>query len=1339
MRRSAVLLLFILVLSATAVDKGDHTALDTFIQNSLDTDARRFESMDQVYYTAMSLSYLQELMDIPSSYEQRILDLRQTILSFISDSRNTNGGYGNWKEAISSMESTFQAVLILDALGEPQMNSSEILTFVDRLRTENGGYFPLLNWDAPDVTSSYRALKIKRILQPSLNLSQSDPLLPSFFETTYEPPVFILGGSGYGELNSSSAELLSSGLVLKSYALLGGTDPHIANVAEFVKSLQSPNGGVAGVVGGLPTTGYTAAAIDYYLQLYSDPQYNVSKYFPTSFLADAVDYLLSNRLGASGFGTRGTSTSASLSSTFFAVRTLYGLESRGLLNYTLDYSGVLSFVVSTEESTYGYGSYPGDTPSLTDTARALLLKRIIGHNTSSGLTADYVVSSFDTDNGGFGFRPGATARVKYTYYGLIATRLLGIEFANFGEITQFILSAQTDLGGFSQIAGGRVPYISHSYWAVSTLNLLGELDELNRTSLLQWVEGVRHPTGMYSNSLNSKASILSTYRSIEIQRLLARDVVVDGNFTVEFLKYQTESGGFVNTLDKTVPTMEATYFASLLAMELGIELNWSKITGFVQSLENPDGGYALRPAFSSRISSSLYALQLLNVLQGDAEVEVEGRTEDFFAPLVTVDFIPRLQNYDEFSGSYKVLADVRDPEGGVADSYVEINWEKGGKVEYLRFPGNQQENGSWIYTFGPFTEEGIVEFRVVAIDANGNKGTSDWFYLTSKARLQGENLGEEEPIDFLGIAFMLSYILAFIEGLYLLYKQQKMKKQEVKDIFDNENTSNFHTLYLLIFMGVFSLLARVYLATGTQIFANSLLIFRFMVATVVILAAKYLIGLRSYGLFAPSVLVVSMIAVGPLWGTVIFANVFAVGYLARMLLDPYNLPVGFRIGILMLFNVATLGLLELMGEIYLIPVLSGSIFVPIIITPWIADRYVAQVKEYDHLHAFTRLVVTVVITLVAYLLMGNDTIVRFIALHPESWVILLYVLLKMSQVQKYSLFDKQRFRKLFERSDDPLSISIRNRNYIARYNAQILNPVINKYDMKMQFEKWNVPSPGILAVLTDLNQVDALFDRIPNDPLFQRGFVIKPTQSLGGIGIIVVKGIEDGNFRVGSDLYSPAALKRECRKIILGEYLSSQTTSDQDIVLIEELIEPNEKLAQISTGLPDIRVIVFRGVPVMAMARLPTSLSDGKANLKQGAIGAGIHIRDGKIFYAEWKQHEISVHPDTLQPIIGFEIDRWNEILAIACLTQKSSALGYAGVDLVVDKSGDIFVLEINKRPGLEIQNINQASLMNRLGVVEELDLDATGHSPLRAAKLGRWLDENDWRIDPDSLKEEFE
>ena len=41
-------------------------------------------------------------------------------------------------------------------------------------------------------------------------------------------------------------------------------------------------------------------------------------------------------------------------------------------------------------------------------------------------------------------------------------------------------------------------------------------------------------------------------------------------------------------------------------------------------------------------------------------------------------------------------------------------------------------------------------------------------------------------------------------------------------------------------------------------------------------------------------------------------------------------------------------------------------------------------------------------------------------------------------------------------------------------------------------------------------------------------------------------------------------------------------------------------------GIPDVRVILYRGEPAMAMLRLPTKESGGRANLHQGGIGAGV-------------------------------------------------------------------------------------------------------------------------------------
>lgn len=46
-------------------------------------------------------------------------------------------------------------------------------------------------------------------------------------------------------------------------------------------------------------------------------------------------------------------------------------------------------------------------------------------------------------------------------------------------------------------------------------------------------------------------------------------------------------------------------------------------------------------------------------------------------------------------------------------------------------------------------------------------------------------------------------------------------------------------------------------------------------------------------------------------------------------------------------------------------------------------------------------------------------------------------------------------------------------------------------------------------------------------------------------------------------------------------------------------------------GLPDIRILVFRDVPVVVMLRLLTPISDGKAHLHRSAIDATIDRGQG--------------------------------------------------------------------------------------------------------------------------------
>jgi alpha-L-glutamate ligase-like protein len=159
-----------------------------------------------------------------------------------------------------------------------------------------------------------------------------------------------------------------------------------------------------------------------------------------------------------------------------------------------------------------------------------------------------------------------------------------------------------------------------------------------------------------------------------------------------------------------------------------------------------------------------------------------------------------------------------------------------------------------------------------------------------------------------------------------------------------------------------------------------------------------------------------------------------------------------------------------------------------------------------------------------------------------------------------------------------------------------------------------------------------------------------------------------------------------------------------DKLLVEYCVQFDPIFDQISfRGVPDIRIIVFLGYPVMAMVRLPTRLSDGKANLHQGAIGVGIDIPTGKTQRGVWGTEIIREHPDTEQSIVGLQIPQWDTLLEMASRCYELSGLGYVGVDFVLDRNLGPMILELNARPGLAIQMANGNGLLHRLHKVEEL------------------------------------
>lgn len=280
-----------------------------------------------------------------------------------------------------------------------------------------------------------------------------------------------------------------------------------------------------------------------------------------------------------------------------------------------------------------------------------------------------------------------------------------------------------------------------------------------------------------------------------------------------------------------------------------------------------------------------------------------------------------------------------------------------------------------------------------------------------------------------------------------------------------------------------------------------------------------------------------------------------------------------------------------------------------------------------------------------------------------------------------------------------LNMNRRNVDYIARYNERTSYPLVdNKLKTKLAVAEYGVKTPELLLVVRHQHEISR-FREVAKD---LAGFAIKPAKGSGGKGITVITGRDgDSYVKASGARVDSSFLERHLTNILAGLYSLAGTP---DVAIVESLIESTPSLARYSfQGVPDIRIVVFRGYPVMAMLRLATKDSDGKANLHQGAVGVGLDIGTGRSLNAVQFNRPARLHPDTGLALGNIEIEAWEEMLEMAARCYEATGLGYMGVDLVVDAHKGPLLLELNARPGLAIQMANGRGLLPRLRIIEEL------------------------------------
>jgi len=285
---------------------------------------------------------------------------------------------------------------------------------------------------------------------------------------------------------------------------------------------------------------------------------------------------------------------------------------------------------------------------------------------------------------------------------------------------------------------------------------------------------------------------------------------------------------------------------------------------------------------------------------------------------------------------------------------------------------------------------------------------------------------------------------------------------------------------------------------------------------------------------------------------------------------------------------------------------------------------------------------------------------------------------------------------------EALGLNRRNQDFLLRLNPpHLVGLVDHKVQTKEVLSRHGLPVPQTFGRYTRQRELPELVREAEH----RAQFVIKPARGSGGEGVMVITGRRDERLvKASGAMLRWGDLMAHAADIIAGAFSLSQA---RDEAILEHRLQPDKTLAPYSPGgIPDIRIVLSRGVPVMAMLRLPTKASDGRANLHVGGIGVGLDLATGRAVHAICRDRPLTIHPDTHQPLPALRVPQWEDIVMLATRSYDAIPLGYYGIDIVIDADLGPVILELNARPGLSIQLANRRGLRQMLEAVRRCNLD---------------------------------
>src|SRR3989442_6257637 len=248
----------------------------------------------------------------------------------------------------------------------------------------------------------------------------------------------------------------------------------------------------------------------------------------------------------------------------------------------------------------------------------------------------------------------------------------------------------------------------------------------------------------------------------------------------------------------------------------------------------------------------------------------------------------------------------------------------------------------------------------------------------------------------------------------------------------------------------------------------------------------------------------------------------------------------------------------------------------------------------------------------SFIVIIQEPLINLVMFNPVFWFLLVFLNWLLGTRVRFRLSERFRFggvRRYFladnavqgDFGDDVLTMTVRNREFVGKYNSPGLMAMVTKDAVKGLLLPLGVPMAATYLILRERSDLGKFKEWMRGHEVF----ALKPSSSYGGEGILLVTGKQGDMYRTNMGSMSASQIETLAFSILEGQFHGGQ----QDTAVVEEMLVQDETLHDIvPMGLADIRVISFLGYPAVAMMRIPTITSGAKADIYLVAVAAVVRM-----------------------------------------------------------------------------------------------------------------------------------